>query len=301
MDHFLVKRITPDDLEAHYHQLQQTSSRGRALSLTLVLEDEPRPASAPAGPPRDVASDAIVEEEEPSRKRPRTYSSTDLNETEKNLVLEKLLDKSPSGSFSCSCPEVLDFFSYNFKSIGKKLTLRTLQRWREEATKEAVTSVSVKQGRPYILPLPHRLAMGNLLKTMGAAGSPMNTKIARPILIGYLQSVGLAHLYEKKAQPGKISFSSSWIRDLFVENQLADRKGTTAAQHLPEVSHSLSSFSHRRRTGNNACSSNIFASHIKLPSIAFLQNWYSTWISSASRCCRSPTELASQSARSPSP
>lgn len=179
----------------------------------------------------DSEDDMAVSEGEvrPRAKRPREYLSTNLSEEQKKLVLEKLLAKNPNGSFKLSVPEVLQFFVYNFPSIGSALNMKTLGNWRR-GPKDGPRK---KCGRAYTLAEHLRNEAAIMLKAMGAAGSPMDSKIARPILQGWLRQKGLFHLFSPTPAPNKISFSKSWINELFLEFKLSDRKGTTDAQHLP--------------------------------------------------------------------
>jgi hypothetical protein len=169
-----------------------------------------------------------------SRKRPRSYSSTELNEDQKNLVREKLMATSPNGSFKATVPEVFEFFNANFSSIGKHLNVSTLDDWRRKWKKQEKTAKK-KRGPKFVLPAEHMKAMGMMLKAMGDKGSPMNTINARPVLKGYLMQHKLIHLFSETPMPKKISLGQTWILELFDKFNLSDRKGTTDAQHLPHV------------------------------------------------------------------
>ena len=228
-----MRKMTAEDLEAQLLRTprprpsQPQGTKRLFLELSISANTHVRDA---LDPQIDI-SDA---EEEPEAKRKRVHElSNDL----RDLVLERLLATRPhdSSSFRYTVPQVLEFFQANHaKTIGNFLSLRTLYDWRA-AAEHPKSSASNKVGAPFVLSVSHRVACGQLLKEMGNAGSPMNSKIARPVLVGYLKSHSLLHLYSPKASKGKISFSKSWILGLFEEFDLADRAGTTDKQKLPEV------------------------------------------------------------------
>lgn len=213
-------------------------SHGPSIRLTVSLDLTPAPAPSRSARRAREESDAEASDDAaPRPKRPRSYSLTDLSADELDLVREKLLKRNSQGDFEASVPDVKTFFNYHFPSIGKCLSERSLYRIREQSTLPVSLGPKKKRGPKFKLPLDIRLEMGNLLKSMGEAGAPMNTEIARPVLVGVLKSKNLFGLYSKTKEKGKITFSATWILKLFNEFNLSDRKGTTDAQHLPEVSY----------------------------------------------------------------
>jgi hypothetical protein len=217
------------EVEAQLRSLPSPPPPAPSRSRTKRLYVEINISEARA---RNEDSDA---EEESAPKRTKVHHLSDdlLALVEDRLFESRKYDPS---SFRYSVPEVLEFFTIHHPDkIAPFLSIRTLYKWREDFVSPKAT-VANKPGAPFVLSISDRLACGRLLKEMGEAGSPMNTKIARPILIGYLQSHKLVHLYSSTPAKGKISFSKSWILALFDEFDLADRAGTTDKQKLPEVS-----------------------------------------------------------------
>lgn len=195
--------------------------RRRSKVLTLSIMDEGN---------SEEASEAEDEFESRTRKHAHKLADEHLE-----LVRERLLRREPlSREFQFTVPEVLRFFQNEMPEIGKYLRLRTLYDWRESAVAPRIATAPKKLGAPFRLSLAHRNNCGSILKEMGASGSPMNTKIARPVLIGYLIANGLQGLYSPVKAPGKISFSKTWILELFEDFNLSDRAGTTDKQKLPE-------------------------------------------------------------------
>jgi hypothetical protein len=176
----------------------------------------------------------------PPSKRPHLVR--ELDGGVKQMVMSKLSERlqvkgAPEGTgpYRYSLTEVIDFFKTEFPDIGNRLKKPTLHDWRTQTQVEPTEGPDFKLGRPYVLAPQHRLAAGLLLKQTAAAGSPMNSKIARGILLGYLQASELSHLYSKKAAPGKISLTRQWIACLFADLGLSDRKATTDQKALPQV------------------------------------------------------------------
>lgn len=226
MKRFLTLKLTSEELHARIVSSYRPTPKP-ALEMDLVMElgDDPAPVPAP-------------QDGEPERKRRRL--SRDLDEGVKLMVMEKLMKRqaAPPGTlapFALSLQEVMDFFAANFPDVAKHLNRSTLHAWRNDAEALPIFGPSPKRGRPFILPMEHRLAMGALLRDIAAGGAPMNSKIARPVLVGYLKERGAEDLYSKKPAEGKITFSRQWISELFTGFGLSVRKATTNQLALPEA------------------------------------------------------------------
>jgi len=81
----------------------------------------PAPVPAPGNVSAEVSDESEAEGEwaMPSRKRPRSYSSTELTDSQKEVVREKLMARTSIGDFKATVPDVFSFFIANFPSIGK--------------------------------------------------------------------------------------------------------------------------------------------------------------------------------------
>jgi hypothetical protein len=250
MDKFLVNLQVKDLWSQDEQRRPQNVLRqvvpglgGPSVRVNLIVDVTPPPPAPDPNPPVPLVrapnfagEDAEDEADDgPRAKRPRNYSVSDLSQEQKEIVRERLFKRDSKGDFVGSAADVVEFFHFNFPSIGKCLNERTLRRWREEGSAPVSLGPKKKRGRKFSLPPEIRLEMGTLLKSMGEAGAPMNTKIALPVLVGFLKTKNLLDLYSKTKEKGKITFSQSWILKLFNDFNLSDRKGTTDAQHLPEV------------------------------------------------------------------
>jgi hypothetical protein len=189
-----------------------------------------------SGPDNDNEEEFAEDEGTIVRKRARSYSASDLNSSQKEIIHELLLKKKGSNDaeFAMDCVQVLEHLETYHPKLAKLVPLRTLQRWRNKLS-APVHGPLKKRGAPAVIPQEHRLAMGTLLKDMGNAGSPMNWVLAKPVLLGYLEEKDLMALYSEKPQSGKISLGQTWVNDLFLEFDLPSRKQTTDAQNLPDV------------------------------------------------------------------
>lgn len=221
MDKFVV-RITIEQLEDKLRELVPVpaSPRGRKRTL-LVSYNE-----------REDSSEAIDEYEAP-RKRKRVHNLSNEN---KDLVMSRLLElKAIGNDFKYSVRQVKEFFDANAPRIGENISIRTLHDWRRVAEQNPKpATIPKKRGTAPVLSPSHRAACGELLKRMGESGSPMNTNIARSVILGYMQSNNLMDLYSYTPSKQKISLSSTWILKLLDEYNLSDRAGTTDIQKLPD-------------------------------------------------------------------
>lgn len=188
------------------------------------------------GPRQHDSDESAVDEGASTRKRPRSYSASDLNPEQKAIIQDLLLKKKASNpnEYAMECTQVVEHLEAYHPHLAKLVSLRSLQRWRNKLS-APVYGPAKKRGAPAVLPHEHRLTLGALLKEMGKAGSPMNWVLAKPVILGYLEEKGLKDLYSEKPQSGKISLGHTWVNDLFLEFNLPSRKQTTDAQSLPEV------------------------------------------------------------------
>lgn len=192
----------------------------------LVLAPAPAPAPAPPTATHDDLSDAEDEDSIP-RRRSNSYGATALSKGDKSTILD-LLSRP-----EMTCVDVLEHLQHYHDRFSKFVNLRTLQKWKAKLGKPELEK---KQPGPKpVLSEPHRSAMAQMLKELGEGGSPMNWRIARPILMGYLKDANLEHILAETSTKGKVTLSPTFINDLFLEYRLAVRSQTTDAQSLPAV------------------------------------------------------------------
>jgi hypothetical protein len=248
MERFLKPRASHFLFEAdsvRISAMAHTDSPG-GVNLTLIVAEptrtHPASPSAAADDSMDIDdeeedSDEILERPKPS-KRKRAESASDLSPDQKQLIMDLLLKRDSKGNHRMSCPDVLKHLEFFHPKLAS-VSLSSLQHWRLKQTSGVPHGPKPKRGRTFVLAPEHRSAIGALIKEMGEAGSPMDYKFARPVILGYLEDNDLMHLYSPTKALGKITLSQVWINELFLEHKLAARKKTTDAQNLPEVSLSL--------------------------------------------------------------
>jgi hypothetical protein len=262
--------ITPGGVQV----VQAGDARGDARGDAQGRAPEQQEEADDADHEDDANSGSAAEDEaDAPRKRKHEYAVTSLKEGQLDVVMEKLLARKPDGAFLLTVPQVIEFFTANFPSIGKCLSETSLRRWRKTGSALPVYGPQRKRGRRDLLSGEHRRAIALMLQAMGKAGAPLNTVISVPIILGYLEANGLMHLYAPRPAPGKISFSQTWVLDLFTEYNLADRKGTTDAQHLPEVRSCPCQSSFSGRTGRTLSSCSTTASRGSSLSTTSRPNW----------------------------
>jgi hypothetical protein len=222
-------------LEAKRQRVSASTSASTGVAI-IVRGVDPAPAPAPSFHTANQPESEAEDEEAVQNLARGDYSTSEMSPNEKLLVRDLLIRKTPTGADAMDCQEVLSHFAVYHPRIGNKLSLRTLQRWRAKQKGPIRLGPKKKQGKKLTFPAAHRREVAMLIKEMDEHGSPMNYRIARAVILGYMEENSLMHLYSERPSPGKISLEQTWINDLFLEYNLTSRKNTTDAQHVPEAS-----------------------------------------------------------------
>jgi hypothetical protein len=206
------------------------SPAGVSVAIEFHPNLGPVPAPPAPAPAQIEASDDMDADDEGShpRRRSNSYGTSMLSASDKGVILD-LLDK-------MSVPDTIAHLAHWHPRIARLTKKRTLYDWQKQLRDPEPEETEEKaRGVPAVLDSSHRAAMGRLLKELGNGGSPMNWKITRPILVGYLKDAKLDHLFSENPAKGKLSLSQTYINDLFLEFKLVSRSQTTDAQSLPQV------------------------------------------------------------------